>query len=514
MGDKRSGGENSNETNVEQKEKLEGEKKDKTGEADNVVGSEGRASTEDASTVSSVPPCSVGGEASQTTKTPPPSSLRRCKKGWIESYFQYTIDHESPDLFHIWTAISVLAGALRNNVLLDRNLYKLYPNHYVVLVAESGLCRKTTALEIAPLTFLQHIPEANMLTGSLTAQGLYDAMNMDYSAKGKAYNPRGAIYVLAGELTYAIREGAERDRMLQLLTDFYGGKAKTHDITRQQMRGQEGRNTLENVCLNFFTATTQKSLAKVISLAVAGVGFVGRTIWIVGEGPRKSVAWPEISEEGRRIGVDLLYDLKIISRLKGVYKVEPEAKWFYKDWYDNHKPDPDTARTEYEREYLARKGEHVLKLAMIMSVNERNDLVMTKAHIVKALKILAFAERDMWKAFKLVGTDASGLAGDLLSFLAKKPSCQATITQLVSAFRPRIRRREDLDASLELLREEGLAKRQYFMAAKRVVWILTEEGVRLAYSGKRVAIDIAGITATEEERKRENEGEGEEEGEG
>jgi len=67
---------------------------------------------------------------------------RILRKDWLSSYLEYTSGQESPRNFHFWTGLSILGGALRRNVVLDRVYYKLFPNLYVILVAASAACKK------------------------------------------------------------------------------------------------------------------------------------------------------------------------------------------------------------------------------------------------------------------------------------------------------------------------------------------------------------------------------------
>ena len=78
----------------------------------------------------------------------PLRSVHNDTKGFIESYMAYTSGQESPTDFHYWTAVSTLSSAVGRNVWLDRGYYKLYPNHYVILVAGSALSRKSSAINI------------------------------------------------------------------------------------------------------------------------------------------------------------------------------------------------------------------------------------------------------------------------------------------------------------------------------------------------------------------------------
>ena len=75
---------------------------------------------------------------------------------WIDDYLNYTSSQESPELFHRWCAVSVIASVLNRRVWLDRRdsrgivYFTCYPGQLsVCLVAGAGRCKKSTAVGIA-----------------------------------------------------------------------------------------------------------------------------------------------------------------------------------------------------------------------------------------------------------------------------------------------------------------------------------------------------------------------------
>ena len=95
----------------------------------------------------------------------------RVAGNWIESYLKCTEGQESPTLFHLWVAITVLAAALRRNVCIRMGHFKIYPNFYTILVSPSGTCRKSTAISIGD-GFLRHVDGINIFRTKLTPEAL------------------------------------------------------------------------------------------------------------------------------------------------------------------------------------------------------------------------------------------------------------------------------------------------------------------------------------------------------
>lgn len=402
-------------------------------------------------------------------------AITRHLPSWIASYLKYTAEQEAPEVFHTWAAIGTVAGALQNRVYIERGYMRVYPNMYTIAVAESATSRKSTSIDLAALHFLDKIPFANVITGIFTGAGIWDMMDKEYKKGDLILSPQGCVFLHASELTHSIHDDSERRRILEMLTDLYGGK-KAHDITRKG-----GRKEITQTCINLMAATTPKGITEVITNSLVGMGLIGRVIWIYEEGVRhhRSILDFEDKPGDKKLAADLIHDLVVISQLKGVIEFTPEAASYYSDWYnkfslENH------ARTQYEKEYFARKGTHVLKLSIILSVDESSSLLISKKHVERAFALLERVEKNAWKTFKLVGTDTNVLAVDIITYLAGKPAFAATTSQIITTFKHRIKRKSDLDAATDILSEEGLVVTRYLPTHKKTVFILTDMGMKVA----------------------------------
>ena len=54
--------------------------------------------------------------------------MNRQLGNWVRAYMEYTLDTESPDNYHFWTAITILGAITKRQVWLDMNMFKVYPN--------------------------------------------------------------------------------------------------------------------------------------------------------------------------------------------------------------------------------------------------------------------------------------------------------------------------------------------------------------------------------------------------
>ena len=84
---------------------------------------------------------------------------------WLDSYLRLMENTEPARLFDKWVGYSVIASALRRKVSLQLGRLVYYPNIYVVLVAESGVARKTQAIKYG-VNFLNTIPDIRLSADS------------------------------------------------------------------------------------------------------------------------------------------------------------------------------------------------------------------------------------------------------------------------------------------------------------------------------------------------------------
>src|SRR3954464_12186530 len=104
----------------------------------------------------------------------------RLLPNWIQAYLAYTAESESPEEYHKWVAISVIAGALRRRVFFPMGYFQLYPNQYIVMVGPPGRCKKSTAMRIGR-ALLGAVPDLKFTTDSVTRERLIQDLTQAHS---------------------------------------------------------------------------------------------------------------------------------------------------------------------------------------------------------------------------------------------------------------------------------------------------------------------------------------------
>lgn len=327
----------------------------------------------------------VGGGAPKPDK-PEKKTERVLQGNWLHWYAEYTKESESPDSFHLWAGLSVLASAVQRNVWLNQGTYILYPNLYVIFVGPPGRVRKSTSIRLGRRLLLG-VEGIQFSADSITREELIRQLG-----KISTTSKQAALTIHSTELSSLIEPSGIK--MIQFLTDIYDGDFKWRYATKGQ-----GRDTIKNPVLNILAATTPTWIAEGLPADVIGHGFTSRIAFIYADDRRYLRPFPR--EPSAELIKNLTTDLDHISRIEGPFSWGPGAK----DVYDRIYTEIDESKPEdYRIEgFHNRKDIHVLKVAMLLSISESDDLVLTPTFITAAYEALNDIEETMGKTFSAVG---------------------------------------------------------------------------------------------------------------
>ena len=344
----------------------------------------------------------------------PLRSVQNDTKGFIESYLAYTSGQESPSDFHYWTAVSALSSAVGRNLWLDRGYYKIYPNHYIILVAGSALSRKSSAINIGIRILrkaLERLKESGIDAGALSvlsAKMTQEALCRAMSTKGiksmyaneeeeEAEENRISrpLLLYSSELGVFLSRTAQMNGLVDLLIDFYDCPDDWEYLTKTQ-----GADFVHNVYTAMLSATTPDWISANITGSVFNQGLVGRTIFVHSDKAQTRVAHPQFNEYEQFLENRLLELLESKLLLQGEMQLNPEAYEYYEQWY-NLRDDPGDNQS-MQSGFFGREHDHVLKLAMTISLSRSNDLVITVEDIQTAIEKVARIRIGLGRVFREV----------------------------------------------------------------------------------------------------------------
>ena len=345
--------------------------------------------------------------------------MNRKLKNWIEAYMQYTRHSESPDIFHKWTAIGTIAGALRRKVWFDMGYFTWYPNFFIFFVAPPGVVSKSTTVSLG-IDLLREVEGIKFGPASVTWQALVKSLEEaqeDFSYNGDYY-PMAPLTISVSELgTFLDPKNRE---MIDVLVDLWDGKQGAWEKVTKTGSSE----SIVNPWVHVLGCTTPSWIAENFGDYFFGGGLASRAVMVYAEHKRKLVAYPKRHFEAdmKMLKDGLIEDLDIISQLAGPYEATEEAykwgdEWYETHWFGGHKD----LEAEKFQAYLARKQTHIHKVAMVLAAAESNKLILEKRHLETAYKEVTSLEASMPQVYGKMNRETEMvMAADVLMFIRSK----------------------------------------------------------------------------------------------
>ena len=322
--------------------------------------------------------------------------MPRLLDNWLYAFRDWTIPRsEAQESLIIWSGLFTLASVAKRHVYFPRSLmgsYEIFPNLYVIFVGPSSVIKKSTTVGYGE-QLLQQIESINIAPSGTSSSMLIGKM---------AETVDGSMTIISSEFGTFIQTSQED--MYDILSDLYDGKIKHDYETRAH-----GAEYISHPCLNLFAATTPDWLQDQ-PLYVVGGGFSARTIYVHETTTRKrqlyyDLHWPDFA----KLEKDLAHDLQYIGKLEGEFRHDSkETADEMEEWYQT------TVDIEIQARLVAfrnRKHVHVHKVAMLLSLAERDDRVLTMTHFKAAIALVDNIELKLPGIFSAIGKNPFG--GDM-----------------------------------------------------------------------------------------------------
>jgi hypothetical protein len=367
---------------------------------------------------------------------------------FIGRYLEYCQHSETPVAYDIRTALWLLSVALGRGVVVDRPHAPVYLNLFCILVAESGVTRKSSAVRRAVKFARVLTDESNPLIESkITPEMLEWQLQEQTMEYGHAYNN-----IAIDELVTFLGKEKYVDKMPTLLTDLYDcPEVRTGGGTLSR-----GSTVLRNVFINFLSASTPSWLLRAVNPDVIEGGFTSRVVFIVAEQPKRSSPWPVASDDKLRDSIedDLRRVRREASNIPSIH-LTPTARSRFEAWYRRRELHRDTFRSSFQ----SREDAHVLRLAALLSVNDGAWQIQTN-HIANAIKIVTECREDGARIFEGTGTHSKIILGldalrDKLLVAGMNGSSQ---TELVAKVQ-RSMNAEHVKTALAVMHELGMVQK-------------------------------------------------------
>lgn len=316
---------------------------------------------------------------------------------WLDEYMKYTSSQESPDIFHKWCGISTVGAALERHVLTNMGAYNIRSNFFVVLVAEPAKCKKSTAMDFSYELLTRMGEPTNIFAQKITTEALISRMASTLRMEGKEVVRNSACMIFASELSVFLGSDAYHKGLVAVLVGLYDCK----DRWGYETKGG-GEQVLRNTWIHLLGATTPAWLKSGFPPESVGGGFTSRIVFVFSSNPRERNPFPQVDYESR---ARLVQDLDEIGKLRGEFKWSKDGKEWYKEWY---KTMDVVEKSTVLLGYRLRKAVNLVKLAMVLSVCEGDEMVLEKKYLEQSLEWLDEVEMDMENAVIAIEKSTKG----------------------------------------------------------------------------------------------------------
>ena len=312
---------------------------------------------------------------------------------FLQDFILHNRDNEIPPRYVVWAAYGALSAAIGRRVYIDLAHFHVTPNVYILLIGKAG-GRKTSARDKAVDLLREACPTTVFSGDNDTYQGIITAMERDdtrvlYTDHTKQQTFYRPYCIFAPEFPDYLQNNPLG--MVAFLTNIYDRRHYTY-----RLKNEDRVLTFPYVMM--LACAPPNWLTDQIKAKQFAAGYGRRTILVCNEGyVRKK---PSLSQESVDAWKRCVSRLRDLESIVGPMVLEPAAdEWFW-NWYLHPEKCPDDPFFEAWRESW---HINLLKVAMLISLSERNDRIITLPYVQLALEQLKEVEENLPMITSMLG---------------------------------------------------------------------------------------------------------------
>ncbi len=296
-------------------------------------------------------------------------------------YMKKMSSGETPAIYDFWSAMWILGTVLGREIVVPRPHAPVYMNWYIIIVANSGITRKSTAVNAAKsmlnLYRERFNPPICLLDGKSSPEAFEREMSEVSDAFGSAW-----MALNSSELTRFLGKEQYMMKMPALLVDMYD-----MPISMQFTTVARGKAFAIKPYITFFSASTPRWLNMTVNPTVIEGGFTSRTIFVKAEKRKKKIPWPEEGNNNDDDILDALHKVVTLAQQVKSIKMTDGAMKKFSLWYQ----EKEESVAQYSSSFESREDSHVLRLAACLAINN-GEYQIDNVSIMQAIRIIRTAK--------------------------------------------------------------------------------------------------------------------------
>jgi len=292
---------------------------------------------------------------------------------------------------------------------------------YVVLVGHPGIGKGTAINPV--IAMLKDAGTVNIISDRVTIEYILEKLAKGFPSQmllpggGVAFSQDANCLISAPELQVF---AAASQATLSILTDLWDNKEHPWDYGTKT----QGKYLINKPTINLLGGTTPEWLVSAIPQSAVSGGFTRRVNFVYAKSRAQKIAWPVIKNHSN-IWQALIDDLRHIATLQGVVQFDAEATKVFEKFYHSKECETSEYDDEATASYKTTKAIHAIKLATVLTIAERDSLVITRSNIEDAITAVTEVESTISLVFRAVGESDLAIACDrVLRFLEIKGLAQ------------------------------------------------------------------------------------------
>jgi len=300
---------------------------------------------------------------------------------WLEELVQQHDELEPPPTFYYWSGLCAISAIVKDQVwTLEGGAWNLYPNIYVLLYADSGV-GKGPPIALAH-KLVKSVNNTKIISGRSSIQGILTRLSKSKSRPGGIIDESSAGFIIASEFSSAlVKDPAAMD----ILTDLFDRIWRAGDW--ESILKQEQFN-LKDPTVSLLAGINEAHFDSMLEAKDVFGGFIGRT-FVISESVPHTLN-PLIDDLVNPPNTEhLIKHLEEISKLRGPFKSlqNTEAGELYKHWYMNFYRTVQDQDVEDKTGTIKRTRDAIKKVAMLLSLSDKLDLVIKLPHMEEAIEV-------------------------------------------------------------------------------------------------------------------------------
>lgn len=296
---------------------------------------------------------------------------------WLTDTTKQFTHYEAPQRYYYWSLLAAVSAILKDSVWFDMQIYKLYPNAYILLYGPSGV-KKGPSINLAK-SIVKHIDNTRVISGRATVEAIIKEIAQVYHSKGGMITDNAA-FVVSSELSSSI---VSNPNSLDIMTDLFD-RIYNEGSWNSLLKG-DGTQRLTSPTITWLSGSNDALLKEFIPEKNLKGGLFGRTFVISEheESTINSLMFP--LNGGAPDKIKIAQDIEHIQELKGPFQMEDEVRHEFDNFYKTFKT-KHAKKINDETGTVARMGDHIIRVAMLISTARRADLCLRIEDIEESIK--------------------------------------------------------------------------------------------------------------------------------